>query len=45
MFAVCCAYTAVLLGCEVYTGKENTGVQQSSAESIVIRLVNNTGLT
>ena len=45
IFAVCCANTAVLLGCEVYTGKGNTDVDQSSSESIVLRLINNAGLT
>ena len=45
MNKICCAYVAVLLGFQVYIDKDNTDGDQYSAESIVLRLVNKTGLT
>ncbi len=44
VFAVCCTFTAVLLGFEVYLGSEDS-MSDQSAIGVVERLVETAGLT
>ncbi len=44
VFAVCCTFTAVLLGFEVYLGSEDS-MSDHSAIGVVERLVETAGLT
>jgi hypothetical protein len=43
VFAICCSITAVLLGFEIYTRKENGG--SAAAITIIERLIHKSGLT
>ena len=45
VFCVCCAYTAYLLGFEIYKGKDNEAEADGAAEAIVDRLITNANLT